>query len=74
MNILVFAENQNGKFPKSALEAVSFASAWANSVGGSCTAITHGQIDAAALGKISLAPISTIFARATLPPVASANN
>jgi electron transfer flavoprotein alpha subunit len=51
MNILVFAENQNGKFPKSALEAVSFAAAWAKSVGGSCTAITHGQIDASVLGN-----------------------
>jgi len=51
MNILVYAESNGGKFSKSALEAVSYASSWANAIGGNCIALAHGNIDASALGN-----------------------
>ena len=50
MKIIVLAEHSNGKFTKSSLEAVSYAAAWAKGTGGTCTAVTYGNIDASILG------------------------
>jgi len=50
MKTIVFAEHHNGKFTKSSLEAVSYASAWSASAGGTCIAVTYGNIDASVLG------------------------
>lgn len=50
MKTIVFAEHNNGKFTKSSLEAVSFASAWSASAGGVCIAVTYGTVDASSLG------------------------
>ena len=50
MKTIVFAEHLNGKFTKSSLEAVSYASAWSVSTGGTCIAVTYGSIDASVLG------------------------
>ena len=51
MKIIVLAEHSNGKFTKSSLEAVSYAAAWAKGNGGTCTAVTYGNIDASILGS-----------------------
>jgi len=44
MSVLIYAENQNGKFPKSALEAVSYGAEVAAMMGTDAIAITCGSI------------------------------
>jgi len=44
MAVLVFADHHNGKFPKSSLEAVSYAARVASATGTSCVALTTGAI------------------------------
>lgn len=45
MSILVFADNHNGKFPKSSFEAVSYGAKLAELMGTECIALTLGPID-----------------------------
>ena len=45
MSVLIYAENQNGKFPKSALEAVSYGAEVAAMMGTDAIAITCGSIN-----------------------------
>jgi electron transfer flavoprotein alpha subunit len=45
MPVLIYAENQNGKFPKSALEAVSYGAEVATMLGTEAIAITCGSIN-----------------------------
>ena len=45
MSILVFADNHQGKFPKSSLEAVSYGAKLAEAMGTECIALTVGAID-----------------------------
>lgn len=45
MSILVFADNHQGKFPKSSLEAVSYGAKLAEAMGTECVALTVGAID-----------------------------
>ncbi|MFN8863114.1 MAG: electron transfer flavoprotein subunit alpha/FixB family protein [Flavobacteriales bacterium] len=45
MAILVFADHHEGKFPKSSLEAVSYAARLAKSTGTTCTAVTIGTLN-----------------------------
>lgn len=45
MSILVFADNHQGKFPKSSLEAVSYARNLANQIGTDVTALVCGTIE-----------------------------
>lgn len=52
MAILVFADQSNGKFPKSSLEAVSFGARLAKATGTTCTALTTAKLDGdGGLGK-----------------------
>lgn len=54
MSVLVFAENWEGKFKKSSLEAVSYAGEIAKQVGGNVTAVVIGNVsddDMRSLGK-----------------------
>src|SRR5690348_9958023 len=54
MPVLIYAENANGQFKKSAFEAVSYARAIADKLNTSLTAISIGDVKAdhlAALGK-----------------------
>lgn len=44
MNIIVFAENQDGTFKKSSFEAISYASQIASATGGQVTAVSIGQV------------------------------
>ncbi|MFN8777596.1 MAG: electron transfer flavoprotein subunit alpha/FixB family protein [Flavobacteriales bacterium] len=45
MAILVFADQHNGTFPKSSLEAVSYAARLAQTTGTTCTALTTGPVE-----------------------------
>jgi len=45
MSVLIYAENQNGKFPKSALEAVSYGAEVAAMMGTEAIAVTCGSIN-----------------------------
>ena len=45
MSVLIYAENHNGKFPKSALEAVSYGAEVAAMLGTDAIAITCGTIN-----------------------------
>lgn len=45
MSVIVFADNHHGKFLKSALEAVSYATKVAEALGTSCTVVTTGSIN-----------------------------
>src|SRR5436190_57247 len=49
--VLVFIENVEGKFKKSAFEAVSYASALASKIGGSVTALSIGNVTEEELRK-----------------------
>ncbi len=51
--VLVFVENAQGKFRKSAFEAVSYASAVAEKVGGTVTALSIGNVADDELKKLS---------------------
>ena len=65
MSVLIFAENQNGKFPKSALEAVSYGAEVAAMMGTEAIAITCGSISgdgglgSAGAAKVWIANAST---------------
>ncbi|MDP1726836.1 MAG: electron transfer flavoprotein subunit alpha/FixB family protein [Bacteroidota bacterium] len=45
MNILVFAQNTDGSFKKSTLEAVSYSAQIAQQNGGTCTAVSIGNVN-----------------------------
>jgi electron transfer flavoprotein alpha subunit len=45
MSVLVFAENSDGIFKKSTLEAISYAKEVAKITGGNCTAISIGNVN-----------------------------
>ncbi|MCP4121963.1 MAG: electron transfer flavoprotein subunit alpha/FixB family protein [Bacteroidetes bacterium] len=47
MSVLVFAENQNGKFKKPAFEAVTFGYKTAQAMGTECVALTLGSVEGA---------------------------
>ncbi len=53
MNILVYTENADGAFKKSAYEAVSYAAQIAQQNGGTCTAVSIGQVSADKLGELA---------------------
>ena len=52
MSVLVFAESAEGKFKKSAREAVSYANKVANKLGKETTAVALGTVDAAELSSL----------------------
>jgi len=51
--ILVYAENSDGQFKKSTLEAVSYAAGFANQTGTTCTALSIGDVDESKLAELS---------------------
>lgn len=53
MNIIVFAENQDGSFKKSSFEAVSYAAQIAANHGGQVTAVSIGQIGSDKLAELA---------------------
>jgi len=74
MSVLVFAENWEGSFKKSTYEAVSYASALAQSVGGSATAVVVGNVSAdklAELGKYGAAKVIQVDGEANHQGLAS---
>jgi electron transfer flavoprotein alpha subunit len=52
MSVLVYVENIEGKFKKSTFEVVSYAKEVASKLGTDLTAISIGQVDAAALAEL----------------------
>lgn len=63
MSVLVFAENWDGSFKKASFEAVSYAKAVADKIGGSVTALVIGDVaNAADLGKYGADKIITCAA------------
>lgn len=61
MNILVFAENQDGIFKKSSFEAVSYASQIAASNGGQVTAVSIGNVSSEKLAELSTYGADSVF-------------
>lgn len=53
MNIIVFAENQDGSFKKSSFEAVSYAAQIAANHGGQVTAVSIGQVGSDKLAELA---------------------
>ena len=59
--VLVYAESQDGKFKKAALEAVAYGHATAKVVGGECAVVVIGNADgAAALGQYGASAVHHI--------------
>ena len=52
MSVIVYTESAGGKFKKSTLEAVSYAKAVADGIGGSLTAISIGEVSDDELSKL----------------------
>jgi electron transfer flavoprotein alpha subunit len=61
MNILVFAENQDGIFKKSSFEAVSYASQIAASNGGQVTAVSIGNVSSEKLAELGTYGADSVF-------------
>jgi len=53
MNVLVFAENDNGKVAKASFEAATYGAKIAASSGGEASIITYGYLDAASLNGLA---------------------
>ena len=53
MNIIVFAENTDGNFKKSTFEAVSYAARISKQNGGSCIAVSIGNVADDKLNELS---------------------
>ncbi len=53
MSILVFAENIEGNFKKSAYEAVAYAAAIAKNMSANCTAVSIGNVDDTKLAELA---------------------
>lgn len=53
MSIIVFAENTNGDFKKSTLEAVAYAAEIAKNMATTCVAVSIGNVDDAMLAELS---------------------
>ena len=61
MSILVYLEQVEGTIKKSSLEAVSYARAFSEKVGGNVTALALGAIDSAELAKAGVAGASKVL-------------
>ncbi|MBP7699245.1 MAG: electron transfer flavoprotein subunit alpha/FixB family protein [Saprospiraceae bacterium] len=61
MSVLVFVENHKGNFKKAALELVTFGAKTAQAIGGTCTALTIGNItNANELGKYGASKVLNV--------------
>ena len=66
--VLVYAESQDGKFKKAALEAVAYGNATAKVIGTECAAVVIGNADgAAALGQYGASAVHHICLLYTSP-------
>jgi electron transfer flavoprotein alpha subunit len=61
MNVLVFAENENGKVAKASLEAATYGAKVAASSGGAASIITYGNLDTTSLNELASYGITNIL-------------
>ena len=66
MNVLVFADSDNGKVAKAAYEAASYGANIATKSGGKATLVTYGQVDN--LNELAQYGISDILPRRVCRP------
>jgi electron transfer flavoprotein alpha subunit len=67
MNVLVFADNDNGKAPKAAFEAASYGSNIAAQHGGTAHIFTYGTFEGNALSELGQYGISAIIHAQAIP-------
>lgn len=61
MNVLVFAESDNGKVAKAAFEAATYGAKVASTTGGTAAVVTYGNLDQAGLNELASYGISKIL-------------
>ena len=61
MNVLVFAESDNGKVAKASFEAATYGTKVASKTGGSATIVAYGKLDDASLKELASYGITKIL-------------